>query len=371
MKLPACLPSPPAPRYRPRRQAGAALIIALLIVATVVGLAVGIAGDFQLSMARAESRWHGAQAREYLFGSESLAAYALAQDEDLDIDHLGETWATELPLFEVDGGYVEPRLIDAQGRLNINSLAQKARQTAGAEPWQRFTAAQRRFMRLLQTYDEVPVDQTLAQEITVAVIDWLDADDQPFDFSGAESDYYRGLEPPYRPANQPMASISELRLVRHMPLELYNLVKYELVALPEATDINLNTASPRLMSTLNRRSDLTPLTLIDGESMVAGRGKEGYGKVGDFINSETAASIQGERDGEKIATEGLTVKTSHFLLLGSTQIGRQRRYMTSLLQRDGEGKVSVTWRRDTRLPVYPLRTPEEDEAIRDALVGTP
>ncbi|WP_179957531.1 type II secretion system minor pseudopilin GspK [Exilibacterium tricleocarpae] len=355
-----------------RRQTGAALIIALLIVATVVGLAVGIAAEFQLTAARAENRWHGAQAREYLFGSESLAAYALAQDEDMDVDHLAEAWAMDLPQFPVEGGWVEPRLIDAQGRLNINSLVGRASDPGGgasAEPWQRFTPAQRRFMRLLQTYDEFPVDQTLAQEITVAVIDWLDADDQPFDFSGAESDYYRGLEIPYRPANQPMNSISELLLVRHMPIELYNLVKYELVALPEATDINVNTASARLMSTLNIRSELTPLTLIDGESMVAGRGDEGYGNVREFTTSETVTSIQSQEERDQISSEGLTVKSSHFMLLGKTQIGRQRRHITSLLKRDGEGQTSVVWRRDNRLPVYPQLEPEDEEEGADELAG--
>ncbi len=365
MKLPACSPSPPTPD----KQSGAALIIALLVVASVVGVAVGIAADFQLTAARGENRWHGAQAREYLYGSESLAAYALAEDDDLEIDHLGETWASELPPFPVDGGWVEPLLIDAQGRFNINSVAGRGNTSPTAEPWERFTVAQRRFMRLLQTFqDEVPVDQGLAQEITEAVIDWLDADGQVTGFGGAESDYYLGLEPPYRPANQVMKSVSELRLVRHMPIELYNLVKYELVALPEATDINVNTASMRLMSTLNRASDLTPLTLIDGETMVSGRGQEGYEKVQDFLSMETIASIQGEQARDQVPGEGLTVNSSNFLLLGTTQIGRQRRYMTSLLKRDSESKVRVVWRRDSRLPVYRASEPQQQqqEQLREA-----
>ena len=53
------------------------------------------------------------------------------------------------------------------------------------------------------------VDDSLAD----AILDWIDADDTPRDF-GAESDYYLALPHPYRAANRPLASLSELLLVR-------------------------------------------------------------------------------------------------------------------------------------------------------------
>src|SRR5690625_6262563 len=53
-------------RFVLAHQRGAGLIIALLVVSVGAALAIRFAGDFQLGMARAESRWHGAQTRTYL-----------------------------------------------------------------------------------------------------------------------------------------------------------------------------------------------------------------------------------------------------------------------------------------------------------------
>ena len=53
----------------------------------------------------------------------------------------------------------------------------------------------------------------MTEEIADAILDWIDADRQPRQ-SGAESDYYASLQPPYGPKNGPLESIEELLLVR-------------------------------------------------------------------------------------------------------------------------------------------------------------
>lgn len=52
-----------------------------------------------------------------------------------------------------------------------------------------------------------------------AILDWLDADDEPR-ADGAEVDYYSGLDPPYAPRNGPIANLDELLQVRGVTPEL-------------------------------------------------------------------------------------------------------------------------------------------------------
>ena len=60
---------------------------------------------------------------------------------------------------------------------------------------------------------------SMTDEISDAILDWLDADDTPRD-NGAESDYYASLTPPYAPRNGPIQSIEELLLVRGVTPQL-------------------------------------------------------------------------------------------------------------------------------------------------------
>ncbi len=50
-------------------------------------------------------------------------------------------------------------------------------------------------------------------ELTAALLDWLDEDDDPRE-GGAESEYYGQLEPPYQAKNGPLDSVEELLLVK-------------------------------------------------------------------------------------------------------------------------------------------------------------
>ena len=51
-----------------------------------------------------------------------------------------------------------------------------------------------------------------------AILDWIDADNEPRD-QGAEADYYLGLDPPVRPRNAVPPSLDELLLVRGVTRE--------------------------------------------------------------------------------------------------------------------------------------------------------
>lgn len=83
---------------------------------------------------------------------------------------------------------------DEAGKLNINALVQidSTGQVA---------------------HDALMKLPNMTEDIADAIIDWIDADDNPRP-NGAESSTYSGMQPPYRAKNGPLDSIEELLLVR-------------------------------------------------------------------------------------------------------------------------------------------------------------
>jgi len=59
----------------------------------------------------------------------------------------------------------------------------------------------------------------MTEEIADAILDWLDADDEPRDY-GTEGSYYRSEEPPYDAKNGPLDSLDELLLIRGVTPQL-------------------------------------------------------------------------------------------------------------------------------------------------------
>ncbi|MFL5343111.1 MAG: hypothetical protein ACJ8F7_23515 [Gemmataceae bacterium] len=59
----------------------------------------------------------------------------------------------------------------------------------------------------------------MTEDIADAIVDWIDADDEPR-ASGAESSYYQGLSPPYRCKNAPLDTLEELLMVRGVTAQL-------------------------------------------------------------------------------------------------------------------------------------------------------
>ena len=321
------------------RQRGAVLVFAMVVLLVVAGLAATIATQFEFTIRAAENRIHGGQAQAYLGGTESLAIAILARDSRVsaNTDHLAEDWARKVPDFPVEGGWVRASLEDAQGRFNINSLAHKARgQSAASGEAARFTPAQRRFIRLLQTFEKTGLSQAESIAVTEAVVDWLDADDDVTGFGGAESDYYLRLQQPYRPANGPLVDITELRQVRLMTTELYQQLRDYLVALPQEVTLNVNTASIPLLQTINQQDELRPLDRYAAESVARWRDdSHAFESVEEFLQHEQLLALQSGEN--QVIADGLGIRSDYFLLRGEAEVVGHYRAIGSLLKRGSAG----------------------------------
>jgi len=320
--------------HLPRRQRGAALIVAMLIFALAAALLVAMKSEFDRYYQRTANILADEQLQAYLRGGEELAAMVLIADYDKDKregprDDLEETWARvdQQPPFLIEGvGWLAGSLEDLQGRFNLNLLAAPAPASDGQNPAKRFTAAQKQFIRLLQALGEPAVSQQEAIAITESIHDWLDADQEPSP-DGAEDPYYYGLTPAYRAANRTLSSVSELRAVANVTPEIFAALQPWVAALPDTdTTLNILTAPPMLLRTINADDDLSPLSEDQGQTLA----DSGFKDINELFDNP----VFKDRKQKLEEIRPLLGKTSSWFLLHATaEVAGREMHLYSVLQR--------------------------------------
>jgi general secretion pathway protein K len=257
-----------------RRQTGVALITAILLVAIATMLAAKLSWDNQLNMRRTETSLQKEQAQMFALGAEAVAIDLLRNDDN-EFDYRCDGWAFQtiyecenaFPLVQEIGidekvmGQMEGRIYDMQGRLNINNLIPDPE----AEP---VPEVREMFERL---FNNLAVDQAVLD----AIIDWIDADTVPTN-QGAEDGTYTALDPPYRPANTYITSLSELRAVNGITDEVYTVLEPHLSALHPSwcgegiTPININFATAEVMAALHQDLNIAQTDVWAEEAKISG-----------------------------------------------------------------------------------------------------
>jgi general secretion pathway protein K len=309
-------------RIRPGAQRGIALITAVMIVAIVAAIAAKIAFAHQIWFRQMENVSDRGATDLLRRGALHWASVALLEDAAQNsIDHLGEPWAMGLPTLPVEGGAIRVSVEDAESRFNLNNLVQNPAQGPAQNPAQNPDLAV--FQRLLV---ELKLDPSLAN----AVVDWIDADSTVTSPGGAEDNDYLQLKTPYRAANQPLASVDELRLVKGFDAKTVQTLLPFVTALPPGhTAINVNTASPMLLAAL------TGMDLAAAQRIVDNRVGTPMKNLGDLTKQLPA--------GTPPLQSGLAdIKTNFFLITLDTSIRRHQSRTVALMQRDA-GAKTTTW----------------------------
>jgi general secretion pathway protein K len=321
----------------PGAERGAALIVAMLVFALATALVVAMKGDFDRFFQRSANLLFDEQAQAYLRGAEDLAALVLVMDYDEDKlegvtrDDLKELWAEKAPDYPLDDiGWMRGSLEDLQGRFNLNALARPAPKGDETGTTPQLTAPQEQFVRLLQALEEPAVSEQEARAITESISDWLDSDTNP-SANGAEDDYYYGQTPSYRAANRPMASVSELRAVAYMTPEIYQALRPWVTVWPQTpTKLNIHTAPPMVLRTLNADKDLSPLSADEGQSLADYRDEIGFRDKNDFLDNPV---FEGRRDKMTAIRDQLGESTEYFLLDATAEVADRNMRLYSVLHR--------------------------------------
>ena len=245
----------------PARQRGVALITAILIAALVSTVALALAWDNALETRRTMTLLYRDQALQVALGAESWVQSILRDDlAESATDHLGEIWASDLPPLPVESNVVRGELYgsieDLQGRFNVNNLVD---QNGEVDP-----LAVEQFQRLLGALGLDPRFAGIAA-------DWIDSNQDAAFPDGAEDSIYTGLVPSYRTPNLRLTTASELAALEGMDKETFDVLAPHIVALPRSTGINVNTATPAVLQSLDAN-----LSASDVEGLIAEREEGGF-----------------------------------------------------------------------------------------------
>jgi general secretion pathway protein K len=291
---------------------GVALITAMLIAALATMVAANLSWDNALDVRRTMVLMNRDQAVQVALGAESWVITILQQDlQDSDTDHLAELWATDLPGLPIEGGEVFGRVEDLQGRFNINNLIDDQGKID--------TGSLDQFRRLLNSLGLDPRFAGIAA-------DWIDTDVEPSFPDGAEDSIYTGMLPSYRAPNQPLSSVSELAAIEGMDRATFLLLEPHIAALPGRTGINVNTATPAVLQSLDEN-----ITISDVESLLSER------EAGGFSDLEATF---GTLVTPEVLNDLLIDDTLYFRLKVVVRIDTVRVTMNSVLQRGGRGSVA-------------------------------
>lgn len=298
---------------KPGNQHGVAVISAMLLAALTTLMISQLIWEQYVLLSELENYQDSAQARMIGNAATQWTRAILAEDTKTSkIDHLKEPWARKLPLINIEGAKIQGEIVDQQQFFNLNSL-----ETEGT--------TRELFSRLIQQLK-------LSKSLSFSITDWIDKDDSTFGADGAESIYYQTLSKPYRAGNQPLSEIGNLIRIKHVNKESLATLEPWVTVLPTFTEININTASPALLTMLlgENNASLVP-------SLIAQR------NVSPFIDiTDLGQRLNYPGD---LGNLPLTTKSQFFTSNATVIVGKSALHMQSLLYRDASGWPKIIWQR--------------------------
>ncbi len=307
----------------PKRQEGVALMIVIFIFALVSLLAVGMYNQQSIFIKQASNQLAQAQAYQYAVASEIYARRLLKDDWDYDkkegfIDDLEFVKSSLTRPFEE--AVVSSQFNDVQGKLNLNDLV-----GLDGKPNE---IMQKRFKRL---FDRLAIESIKLEQI----IDWLDENQEPNNFEGAEDGDYLSLEPPYITAGQSMIDLSELRLLPNIDIEDYKKLLEHVTVLPHGrAPVNINTASAEVLQSLSE-------TLSDqqAETLVEQRNETPWKDIDSFKSDPLLKDA-------KIDYAHMGVRSDFFEVATEITLADRKVRLVSLIYRENQDGTMLVMKRD-------------------------
>lgn len=304
------------------RERGVALIMVLLAMALVVMLASGMMQQQSLRVFKAGNYLAQQQGQSIALGAEDFARQILRRDYDEDkednlmVDSLDEFWAANSAVLPLDdNGVVEVQIDDLGGRLNLNDLVDANGQV---DP-----IAKNRFVQLFSALGITGISVD-------TLVDWIDPNDQTVSAYGAEDGQYLMADQSYRAANQPFATVTELRLIEGMTEEIYQALRPHVTALPvNGAGVNVNTATAMVIRSLHQG-----LTDAQAASILEKRQEERFDNVRDFLALPEFAGLG-------LKSVGLGVQTRFFEVVSRITYDNRVVNMVSTVFRAPDGDVQT------------------------------
>lgn len=306
---------------RPRQQ-GAAIIIALLVTALVAALAANLLVDMDDWLEHVTLSRDKAASRELAYSAFDYARELLAADgRHSTVDTLDEQWSRVLPPITAENNELQGRIIDLQGRWNLNNLVHDGVVDEEA------IAVYRRLLIGLGSSAEA------ASQLADSLADWIDSDDSKRT-AGAENAYYLALDPPYPTAGHALDQLSNLLRIKGYTPALVERLRPYVTVLPGRQPVNVNTAAAEVLQAI--QPGLGPAA---ARQLVQSRQAIYFRDIADFRNRLPDKNLpQGSTQ--------LTVSSNYFLISTNARInppGGVQTRLLALLHRPIGGQPTLLW----------------------------
>ena len=318
-----------------------ALLMTILIISLILVMTLRFNVSMRSSITNASNLQNGIALDNMAKSIFNSARALLSVDgEESSFDTLHEDWAN----LEAAAGYFSSffnggqggmNIKDHSGRLQVNSLLQKKEDGPPD-----INEEQEKVWVNLLSREEFELTEDEVENIIYAVMDWLDDDDEPRGFGGAESSYYQGLDTPYGPRNGPMEFIEELLLVKGITEELYfgteDIPGLATLVTPHGRDgkVNINTADAYVLGALSEQIDQD---MVDGMLTFRDDEENDLGEIGWY---KTVVP-----DDVDISSELITTSSSFFEIIAEVVKGKMRKKVRGMVSR-GPGTTTelVYWK---------------------------
>ena len=357
-------PQVPSVAFPLADQKGMAIVMAVAVILLVVTVSLELHINERTNLLNAAAKRDRITLDQMATSGIHLAMAVLVKDRlESESDSLQEDWADEETMAALveqipfENGKLEVKIIDEMSKIQINALVKYPEGTAFNEPqrkiWERFAGGLIAAYELLG--DEAPdLDDLEPMDLISAIKDWIDTDEDIITgLNGAESDYYKELDPPYECKNGPFDDLSEVRLVKGVTPELFNgiagaagLSNYITVYGVEKKDgnnfsypgkVNINTAELPILKVLlpPANEDFADLLI---EYREATSGKQ---YTNDITNINWYKNVPGLNN-VPIDEELISVSSSVFRIVATATLNDVRAITTAIVQRERDSN-SAPW----------------------------
>ncbi len=299
------------------KQQGVVMIMALFIVALVAVLSVAMMTRVERDTRRVTLIVRNAEMSALAEGSVTWAMVLLQHNlAEKKADRPVDQMPVHAPVLHVQSYTITSTIEDMQAKFNLNNLNDMK-----DEPLQTF-------MRLVHSVAPKLNDEAL-QRLAKATHEWVSPGTAE-DASNRDAD---GATHPYRVPHKLMTSVTEFRLIAGVTPALYRALAPYITALPEMTKVNVATASPVVLMSLDQN-----FTSAMAKQVEEARQKAPFIGPQAFLNLPAVKQLATKPD--------VVTQSDYFLLETSVSHSQQTLRLYTLLKREATNakpRVIILW----------------------------
>jgi general secretion pathway protein K len=336
-----------------REQRGVILVVVLVFALLLASTVATFVRRATIDHMTAENREATARAESLARGGIRLATALLLEDKLQEKNQtgfpgevLGDSWAQAglAPIEMEDGSTLQIRIEDVGSKLNLNAVI--AFDESGVVNERTSPLLDALLAKVIEEMPVPPAEKQYDREALVAnLVDYVDEDEVAANGASENEAFERG-EFPFRPTNEPLLTVDELRKVPGFDSRLVNALRPYVTVYPfvGGGGVNPNTAPPYVLALLFY-DDGVDLTLANEDTVreLLTVRQEGGNVCGDEVSHDSCTPIR-EVVENAIFPEP-TFATDVFVVTAEVHVGSVRRSIEAVVDRSqGPQPLLLSWR---------------------------